>query len=140
MIFQNIVLQDLRFNYLGNSRFENHFYKRITKALKQYTRALFILLFLLNDLVHSKLTEYEPTEQPRCSTKQQYTRGVLPTSSPGLREKPWGRGWGTPLYKPCRCVPPQGVGFFRRFGLKTGIHFVRFGLESGMVFKRSTGV
>ena len=44
---------------------------------------------------------------------------------------------GTPLYKPCRCVPPQGVGFFPRFGLKTGIHFVRFGLESGIVFERS---
>ena len=35
-------------------------------------------------------------------------------------------GGGTPLYKPCRYVPPQRVGFF----LKTGIDFAHFGLES----------
>ena len=27
------------------------------------------------------------------------------------------------------------LGFLRRFGLKTGIHFAYFGLESGMVFE-----
>ena len=32
------------------------------------------------------------------------------------------------------------VGFLRRFGLKTGIHFPHFGLESGMVFEGTTGV
>ena len=43
-------------------------------------------------------------------------------------------GVGTPLYKSYRYVPHLRVGFLRRFGLKTGIHFVHFGLESGMVF------
>ena len=37
-------------------------------------------------------------------------------------------GGGTPLYKPCRYVPPQRVGFF----LKTGVDFAHFGLESCM--------
>ena len=32
------------------------------------------------------------------------------------------------------------VGFLRRFGLKTGIHFGHFGPESGMVFEGTTGV
>ena len=35
-------------------------------------------------------------------------------------------------------VPPHRVGFLRRFGLKTGIHFAHFGLESGMVFEGTT--
>ena len=48
------------------------------------------------------------------------------------------RGGGTPLYKPYRYVPPQRVGFLRRFGLKTGIDFAHFGLESGMVYKGTT--
>ena len=39
---------------------------------------------------------------------------------------------GTPLYKLYR------VGFLRRFGLKTGMHFAHFGLESGMVFEGTT--
>ena len=30
---------------------------------------------------------------------------------------------------------PHWVGFLRRFGLKTGIHFAQFGLESDMVFE-----
>ena len=51
-----------------------------------------------------------------------------------------GRGRGTALYKPNRHVPPQRVGCFRRFGLKTGIDFTHFGLESGMVFKGTTAV
>ena len=42
---------------------------------------------------------------------------------------------GTPLYKPYRHVPPHRVGFLRRFGLKTGIHFTHFCLELGMVFE-----
>ena len=46
---------------------------------------------------------------------------------------------GVPLYKPYGYVPPQRVGFFRRFGLKTGIGFAYFGLESGMVFEKTTG-
>ena len=39
-----------------------------------------------------------------------------------------GGAGGTPLYKPCRYVPTQRVGFF----LKTGIDFAHFGLESCM--------
>ena len=42
---------------------------------------------------------------------------------------------GTPLYKPYRYVPPHRVGFLRRFGLKTGIHFAHSGLGSEMVFE-----
>ena len=37
------------------------------------------------------------------------------------------------------CRPPR-VGFLRRFGLQTSIHFPHFGLESGMVFEGTTGV
>ena len=37
-------------------------------------------------------------------------------------------GGGTPLYKPCRYVPPQRLGFF----LKAGVDFAHFGLESCM--------
>ena len=52
-----------------------------------------------------------------------------------------GGGGGTPLYKPYRYVPPHRVvGFLRRVGLKTSIHFAHFGLESGMVFEGTTGV
>ena len=39
-----------------------------------------------------------------------------------------------------RYVSPHRVGFWRRFGLKTGINFDHFGLESGMVFEGTTGV
>ena len=31
-------------------------------------------------------------------------------------------------------MPPHRVGFLRRFGLKTGIHFAHFGLESRVWF------
>ena len=47
-------------------------------------------------------------------------------------------GGGAPLYKPYRYVPPNRVGFLRRFGLKTDIHFAHFGLESGMVLEGTT--
>ena len=53
----------------------------------------------------------------------------------GHQQTPSGRGGGTSLYKPYRYVLPQGVGFLRPFGLKTGIDFAHFGLEPGMVFK-----
>ena len=46
-----------------------------------------------------------------------------------------GGGEGTPLYKPYRYVPPQTVGYLRRFGLKKGIEFAHFSLESGMVLE-----
>ena len=49
-------------------------------------------------------------------------------------------GGSTPIYKPYSYVPPHRVGFLRRFGLKTGIHFAHFGLESGMGFEGTTGV
>ena len=35
-------------------------------------------------------------------------------------------------------MPRHGIGFLRRFGLKTGTHFAHFGLYSGMVFEGST--
>ena len=47
---------------------------------------------------------------------------------------------GTLLYKPYSHVPPHRVGFIRRSGLKTGVHFAHFGLESGMAFEGTTGV
>ena len=51
------------------------------------------------------------------------------------------RGAVSPLYKPyLRYVPPHRVGFLRRFGLTTGVHFAHFGLESGWVFEGTTGV
>ena len=57
----------------------------------------------------------------------------------GKTERTLSRG-GPPLYKPYRYVPSHRVGFLRRFGLKTGIHFVHFGVESGMVFEGTTRV
>ena len=45
---------------------------------------------------------------------------------------------GTPLYKPCRYVPPQKVGVLGLFGLKTD--FAQVGLESGMVSRETTGM
>ena len=52
-----------------------------------------------------------------------------------------GGGGGTPLYKPCRYVPPpQRVWFLGRFGQETGLDFVYFGLESGMVFEETADV
>ena len=62
---------------------------------------------------------------------------LLHISETLVKAKPPG---GTPSYKPYRYVPPHRVGFLRRFGLKTGIHFAHFGLESGMVFEGTTGV
>ena len=35
-------------------------------------------------------------------------------------------------------MPPQRVGFLRRFGLKTGLDFAQLGLESGMVFEETS--
>ena len=49
-----------------------------------------------------------------------------------------GGGGHTPLYKSYRYVPPQTVGFLRRFGLKTGINFAHFDLELGMVYGGTT--
>ena len=45
---------------------------------------------------------------------------------------------GAPSYKPYWYVPPQRLGFLRRFGLKTGIDFAHFGLELGMVYEGTT--
>jgi len=42
------------------------------------------------------------------------------------------------ITEPYRYVPPQSVGFLRRFGMKTGIFFSHFGLESGVVYKGTT--
>ena len=39
-----------------------------------------------------------------------------------------------------RYVPPQGVEFLRRFGLKRGRDFAHFGLESDMVYEGTTVV
>ena len=46
-----------------------------------------------------------------------------------------GGGWGTPLCKLYRYVPPQRVWFLSPFSLKTGIDVAHYGLKSGMVFK-----
>ena len=43
----------------------------------------------------------------------------------------------TPLYKPYRYVPPQRVGFLRRFCLKTG-DSAHFSLVSRMVYEGTT--
>ena len=51
-----------------------------------------------------------------------------------------GGGGVLPYVSHNRYVPPQRVGFLRRFGLKTGIDFAHFGLESGMVFEETIGV
>ena len=37
-------------------------------------------------------------------------------------------------------LPPHRVGFLRRFGMKTSLHFTHFGLEPGMVFEGTAGV
>ena len=43
-------------------------------------------------------------------------------------------GGGTPLCcRLYRYVPCHRVGFWSRFGLKTGVHFAHFGLKSGIV-------
>ena len=47
-------------------------------------------------------------------------------------------GEGSPLHNPYRYVPPRLVGFLRRFGLKTEIHFAHFCLESDMIFEETT--
>ena len=48
-------------------------------------------------------------------------------------------GWGGIIpHISYRYVLPHRVGFLRRFGLKTGIHFAHFGVESGMVFEETT--
>ena len=51
-----------------------------------------------------------------------------------------GAGTGGYSLKSYRYVPPQRVGLFRCFGLKTGIDFAHFGLESGMGIEGITGV
>ena len=55
-----------------------------------------------------------------------------------MKQKKWmpGGGEGTPLYKPHRYVQPHRVGFLRRFGLKTGLHFAHFGLGKTIVYLR----
>ena len=47
---------------------------------------------------------------------------------------------GTPLYKLYRFQSPRQIGFLRRFGPKTSVHFAHFCLESGMGFEGTTGV
>ena len=47
-----------------------------------------------------------------------------------------GGGGSTPLHK----ASWHQVGFLRRFGPKTGVHFAPFDLESGWVFEGTTGV
>ena len=44
-----------------------------------------------------------------------------------------------PLYEPYKFEPPQRVGFFGLFNLKTGAHFANFGLESVIVFGGTMG-
>ena len=42
------------------------------------------------------------------------------------------------IFVPCRHVPPQSVGFLRRFGMKMGIDFAHYGLESDVVYEGTT--
>ena len=46
-----------------------------------------------------------------------------------------GRGGVLPYISHTEYVLPYRVGFLRRIGLKTGIHFAHFNLESGIVFE-----
>ena len=57
---------------------------------------------------------------------------LLHISETLVKAKPPG---GTPSYKPYRYVPPHRVGFLRRFGLKTGIHFCPFWSGIGLGFR-----
>ena len=70
-----------------------------------------------------------------CSLDRVNCRVDISISLRGFRN--FARGGGTPLY-PYRYEPPHRVGFLRRFGLKTGIHFAHFGLESGIVLEGTT--
>ena len=82
-----------------------------------------------------------PGKTSSCQERVSFACSCLAYSSPrgrGAPSSPQGRG--TPLQKPLRYVPRQRVGFFRRFGLKTGMDFAHFGLVSGMLFKRATGM
>ena len=54
------------------------------------------------------------------------TAGVIPNLPEIMYGGGGGGGWGR-------------VGFWCRFGMKTGICFTHVGLESGMVFERTTG-
>ena len=47
---------------------------------------------------------------------------------------------GSPLYKLSRYVQPHQVGFLRRFGLKTGIHFAHFWSGIGYSFLENGSV
>ena len=67
-----------------------------------------------NDLCSSYLTTFLGNLR-----KMNYERGFA--------SFPRGGGACTPLYKLYRYVSPHRVGFFRRFGLKAGIHFAYFG-------------
>ena len=73
-----------------------------------------------------------------------HTKEIIYKIVVGLRNKdplrvyPW--EGATSLYELYRYLPPRRVGFLRRFGLKTSIHFSHFGLESGVVFEGTTGV
>ena len=42
------------------------------------------------------------------------------------------------IFEPYRHVPPQSVGFLRRFGMKMGIDFAHYGLESDVVYEGTT--
>ena len=75
-------------------------------------------------------------ENALVSRKLSISNLVCSKRAEGEDDRAWG---GTPLHKLYRHVPSHGVGFLRRFGLKTGIHFAHFGLESGMVFGETTG-
>ena len=59
----------------------------------------------------------------------------IKSSSPPPRPRPPG---GARPYISYIGGDPHRVGFLRRFGRKTGIHFAHFGLESGMVFEGAT--
>ena len=82
-----------------------------------------------------------PKECNRVTTIDYNLQTILSKEDSGL-----GAGWGGVWYPPYishtgMCLPqPHRVGFLRRFGLKTGIHFTHSGLELGMIFEGTTGV
>ena len=76
---------------------------------------------LLSDIPLSCTEAALPSYQTASSSPPPPSGGVLPYIS-----------------HVCICPSPIGLGFLRRFSLKTGIDFAHFGLESGTVIERTT--
>ena len=68
------------------------------------------------------------------------TEAALPSCQTASSSPPPPEGALPYISYVCMCPSPIGLGFLRRFSLKTGIDFAHFGLESGTVIERTTGV